>query len=254
MSASEVWLFDLLRPFVAEGRLEKLDRLVGLLQRGHEKRHEWLVDHSRVSEKYSQGELGIVIKLDWLRGVDGRDGGQGKTVPLYMAIFKCEAANGHPPDLGDAGYGDKQIMLVPIIELSDEVNHAIPSCVWAQLVNDERFDPLHGLVYESIFNGSLKTPFVFGKRECAPFRIGLDGATKPHPAIIQGASEVMDDIPGHQRNGPWDRLDRICPNVGNAVSVAIVNQRVRVAVDEVVADFLQVRDVLIGPLDFGCGL
>lgn len=250
-----------------DGLLRHIDQLV-------ERWNHWS-QRSRRSDRdnYVDGYIKLLVEHEG-RGwngqteVHGPQGGNGDA-PSDVSSILCEVAAAHvnvggkvgqmPPDhvarqLGVVAYWGQDLVLVDQIDLVEQVEEFVPSRLTVGLQPDQRFEEaLGGPMGQSVLYGFLKPCRRFRERELDRTLLPLAGSEGAHNfpvSMIESAPEIVDSIGADGDALVYDGFVLFSKRgafAGLCVCFDSVGKRTLFA-----ENFVKLRDVFRGPLDFNC--
>lgn len=245
---------------------ELLDAANGLrneLRHLHERwEHGLAFNNADLVEKYFRGGFSITLDFDFAGAAEEIDPSSCSDVGISgyrvaVCITRTQVGNA-------AGHQERhqEPVLVPVVELIQDPEQAIPSFVRAYLVKDEFANAGNGLLYGSVSafarssttsctsglsigqKGSFKFLPRFGHREgdacIAPSHQLRDG-------VIERGLEAVDDIASQHSELGWYNLGRGDTNKLAAFRLILDRDSAEIRLQEGFPLGLQLVDVLVGP-------
>lgn len=215
----------------------------------------WLLIHFRVGDS----EEFVACFQSFLGGVSGNKPtdiiGEGEclagvfpgpAISRFFPISKRLTSSGM-----NRGYGDQQLMLVEVVKFFESPEFVVPSFVWFDLVENV-YNILPQVLYFSSKAGKLivRGAVSNGEVHIPPIRKGRVSLDKVPNTVVEGASEIAENVPSDQRNFLWNGLDatKIVDELSR-LRIVLTFDSVWMGFVESVTHSLEVTDVLAGPFN-----
>ncbi len=226
--------------------LQKVDDPRDLCGDAEECRHYFQVlERCSLAESYLKSDLSVVLELcpkgNVLPVVIGPCNSNVEAVNTSIFILQFHAANSY-----DREHGNEEMMFVVDVEGVESENIGVPSRVTFHAI-DNKIE--HGDCYASPLERTLKLLPRFLRVDG---KLSVSGSCREHPAPsdIESAMQIVNCISNNQSNiGAQSVVSKsVVENLFPRCRIDVHSGAVTVR--RGVESFLDIRDVLVGPLDF----
>ncbi len=203
------------------------------------------------AERYVNGDLRVLVDLDVTAGGEAEhlhaifyrsefDGRDGDTAPFQAK----------PLEASSLANGNEAVVLVCNVEVMDGAQRFVPSLVRLQRAHFLN-DLWAGSVYVSLCDGLLKAVDTDREGELNALGVAAVASDEFDGHVVEGAPEVVHGLA--KNDAPY--VGNFLPNLNHAIilsrnlRVCLSDQSVRASFDETCDLRVQVRDVMLGPLN-----
>jgi hypothetical protein len=227
-------------------RLKRINNACNMLGELSERWNNRLVlENITFGEEYAKGRMSIALYFGLRAGQNFVRTALHREVLEHEVVFvaTCER---YVVDGEDINCGNKELMLIDVVQGGNLPNLKIPSLVRLYLIDNEIGQIGRGFLYASIWLGGYNiVPFsACRKRNPIIARNSIDGY------VIQSDPQIMNGITDNQGYFFWRLGDKIqLHDIISGLGIMFDMKSIRICLDKRLCRSMKILDVAIGPLD-----
>jgi hypothetical protein len=204
-----------------------------------------------IAQSYIEGRITVVLDCYFVWSGNRESVASVRSTLVHDYVKEKDAAmvvfGANVGDREHRYYGEQEAVLVDNVQLVQCVEQVVPSTVWLYCVDNEIADDTPCSLYRSLINGAFKFASLLTKREL-DFSVVGDANDFVHHKV-ESRTKVVDSIADEKRSfiRHWFKLhlNTMFPSIW----IKLGANSVEIACDELCQQFIEIKDVLIGPFD-----